>query len=101
MFTEIVRIRILPGTEDAFEAAVAKAVDVFRRAEGCHGLGLSHCIEEPGLYAVAIRWRRVEDHTIGFRESTLFQEWRAFVSPYFAEPPNATHWTTRIEAVDF
>jgi len=34
----------------------------------------------------------VEDHTVGFRESELFVQWRALIGPFFANPPEVEHW---------
>lgn len=38
MITEVAELTIHPGTEEAFEAAVAQAAPLFLRAKGCHGL---------------------------------------------------------------
>ena len=35
----------------------------------------------------------MENHTVDFRESPAFQEWRALVGPYFAVPPAVEHYT--------
>jgi len=40
MITEIAQIDVKPGMEKDFEAGVAKAAPVFKRAKGCHGLTL-------------------------------------------------------------
>ena len=101
MITEVATIRILPGTQKQFEAAVSQAVEVFRRAEGCTGLHLEHCIEEPETYCVMIGWRSLEDHTVRFRNGELFQEWRALVGPYFAEAPSVSHYVRTMARVDF
>ncbi|HEU0223518.1 MAG TPA: antibiotic biosynthesis monooxygenase family protein [Paracoccaceae bacterium] len=101
MIVEIASILAKPGEEAAFEAAVVKAVEVFRRAKGCKGLALHRCIEEPGLYELVIRWRSLENHTVDFRGSALFQEWRALVGPHFAEPPKVKHYNIALPAVDF
>ncbi|EYD77930.1 Antibiotic biosynthesis monooxygenase [Rubellimicrobium mesophilum DSM 19309] len=36
-------------------------------------------------------WASLEDHTVGFRGSEAFTQWRALVSPHFAAPPVVTH----------
>lgn len=101
MITEIATITVKPGHADPFEAAVALAAAVFRRAPGCLGLELQRCVEDPARYNLMIRWKTLEDHTVGFRESPLFQEWRALVGPHFAEPPSVLHFATAMDRVDF
>jgi heme-degrading monooxygenase HmoA len=101
MIIEVATIRVKQGLEAEFEAAVGKAVDVFRRAEGCLGLVLTRCVEDPSHYDVVIRWKTLEDHTVGFRGSPLFAEWRALVGPFFAEPPSVKHYANIFAPVEF
>lgn len=101
MIIEVASIAVKDGSEAAFEAAVASAAEVFRRARGCTGLELQRCVEEPGLYQVVIGWRTLEDHTVGFRGSDLFAEWRALVGPHFARPPEVRHFAVAMPRVGF
>ena len=101
MIIEVAEVKIKPGTNAAFEEAVAKATVVFRQAKGCMGLHLQKCVEEPERYQAIIRWETLEDHTIGFREDPLFQEWRGLVGPYFAEPPQVLHYEIAMDRVAF
>jgi hypothetical protein len=39
-----------------------------------------------------IFWATLEDHTVGFRESPAFANWRAIVGPFFAAPPVVEHF---------
>lgn len=101
MIVEVASIRVKEGLEADFEAAVGKAVDVFRRADGCLGLVLTRCVEDQSHYDVVIRWKTLEDHTVGFRGSPLFAEWRALVGPFFAEPPSVKHYANIFPPVEF
>jgi heme-degrading monooxygenase HmoA len=101
MIIEVATIRVKAGSEAAFEEAVRDAVEVFRRADGCLGLVLTRCVEDPSHYDVVIRWKTLEDHTVGFRTSPLFAEWRALVGPHFAEPPSVRHYANRFAPVEF
>ena len=89
MFVEVAEITVTDP--DGFEAAVAAAKQVFLRAEGCHGLRLHRVVEEPETYRLIVKWETVEDHTVVFRNSPGFQEWRRLASPFFASPPKVTH----------
>ena len=101
MIIEVASIRVKDGSETEFETAVEKAVEVFRRAKGCKGLHLRRCVEEPSLYEAIIRWETLENHTVDFRGSELFQQWRALVGPFFAEPPSVRHYEITMPRADF
>lgn len=101
MITEVATVKVKPGSEEDFIAAVGKAADVFRRADNCLGFGLMRCIEDPAEFDVIIRWATLEDHTVGFRGSPLFAEWRALVGPHFAEAPSVKHYAGTLAPIDF
>ena len=88
---ETVELHVTEGAEEAFETAVAEAAALFRE-QGATSFRLTRQVEEPQRYRLLVGWARIEDHTVGFRESEAFPAWRALVSPHLAEPPAATHW---------
>ena len=92
MIFEHAILSIQHGREEAFEAAFANAPAIFARAKGCHDVQLRRCIEEPSLYELLIGWDDVEAHTVVFRETGLWAEWRALVGEYFATPPSVGHY---------
>lgn len=94
MIFEIAEIEVKPNEEEAFEAAVAKATPLFRRAKGCHDMELQRSIEKPSRYRLVVKWETVEDHMVHFRESEDFQEWRKLVGPHFAAAPVVEHTRT-------
>ncbi len=91
MILEIAQIDVKPGAEAEFEAAVAKAAPLFKRAKGCTGMVLQHSHEKPQRYRLFVQWATLENHTVDFRESADFQEWRKLVGPFFATPPEVEH----------
>jgi quinol monooxygenase YgiN len=93
MITEIAQIDVKPGMESEFEAGVKNAAPVFKRAKGCRSMALQRSIEKPGRYRLFVGWDTVENHTVDFRGSTNFQEWRKLVAHCFASPPDVEHVT--------
>jgi quinol monooxygenase YgiN len=91
MFWEIARIDIKAGQEAAFETAAAQAVPLFRRAKGCHGMRLHRSVENPTRYYLVVHWESVADHTVHFRTSPDFQEWRRLVGAHFDGTPAVEH----------
>lgn len=94
MILEVVDIRIQPGTQQAFTQAVATGVATcIAPAHGFVSYQLHAGIEKPERFLLQIVWQTLEDHTIGFRQSEAFSQWRSIVGPYFAEPPQVEHFT--------
>lgn len=91
MVLEIAQIDVKPGMESEFEAGVKQAVAVFRRAKGCTGLTLQRSVEKPARYRLFVQWATVENHTVDFRGSPDFAEWRKLVGHCFAAPPEVEH----------
>jgi heme-degrading monooxygenase HmoA len=94
MVTEIAQIEVKPGTEKDFEAGVAKAKPLFLRAKGGKGIELHKSIEKPQRYRLMVKWETLESHTVDFRGSENFTEWRGLVGGYFAAPPVVEHTET-------
>ena len=96
MVLEIAQIDVKPGLESEFEAGVRKAAPLFQRAKGCKGMELQRGVEKPGRYRLFVKWQTVENHTIDFRGSADFQEWRKLVGHCFATPPEVEHTTQAV-----
>jgi heme-degrading monooxygenase HmoA len=94
MILEMAHIEVKAGAEAAFERAVEEAAPLFRVAPGCQSMELHRVIETPNRYVLMVRWATLEDHTVHFRGSEAFQQWRALAGPHFANPPDVEH--TRI-----
>jgi quinol monooxygenase YgiN len=91
MVLEIAQIDVKPGMEAEFEAGVAMAAPLFRRAEGCTAMALQRSVEKPARYRLFVQWATVENHTVDFRNSADFLEWRKLVGHCFASPPEVEH----------
>ncbi|MDP3810886.1 MAG: antibiotic biosynthesis monooxygenase [Hydrogenophaga sp.] len=92
MILEHADIRIDPLKSSAFEEAILLGVStVIAHAKGFKGYKVNRSIETPGRYILNIYWDTLEDHTVGFRGSDLFPQWRAIVGPFFAQPPVVEH----------
>ncbi len=89
---ELARIDIKENTNSEFEAALEIAKGVISQSKGFQRITVKKCIEQTNRYILLIEWDTLEDHTIGFRESDLFKEWRALIGPFFLEPPLVQHY---------
>ena len=94
MILEIADIRIQPGRQAEFDEAIQRGLrTVIAGAKGFQGFKVNKGIESPERYVLQIFWQTLEDHTVGFRESPAFAQWRAIVGPFFAQPPVVEHFT--------
>jgi heme-degrading monooxygenase HmoA len=94
MILEVADIRIQPGQQAAFDEAIQRGLKtVINRAQGFKGWKVNKGVESPERYVLMIFWDTLEDHTVAFRGSPLFAEWRAIVGPFFAAPPVVEHFT--------
>jgi quercetin dioxygenase-like cupin family protein/quinol monooxygenase YgiN len=89
--TEIAEVDVKEGHETAFEDAVREAAPLFQRADGARTLTLERSIEEPRRYRLFVSWEHIDDHTVGFRGSDDFQEWRALIGPHVEALPRVEH----------
>ncbi|MFZ2124505.1 MAG: antibiotic biosynthesis monooxygenase [Rhodoferax sp.] len=93
MILELADFSIQPGQNAAFEEAIQRGLKtVMTHAKGFEGFKVNRCLENPQRYILQIFWTTLEDHTVGFRESPAFAEWRAIVGPFFASPPVVEHF---------
>lgn len=92
MVLEIATLDIKEGSQDALKEAFQAAKLVVAQSKGFIKIEMFQCIEYSTKFNVFIHWKTLEDHTIGFRQSALFIEWRAILSPHFQNPPVAEHF---------
>ncbi|RYX90565.1 MAG: antibiotic biosynthesis monooxygenase [Comamonadaceae bacterium] len=99
MILELADFRIKPGQQDAFDEAIQRGVStVISRAKGFKGYSVHKGIESSDRYVLQIRWETLENHTVDFRESPAFADWRAIVGPFFAGPPTVEHFNLLAES---
>src|SRR3546814_15304547 len=97
ILTEIARIEVTPGSEAAFEAAVAEVAPLLEAAKGCHGFQLQRGIERPSHHLLLVLCDSVEDHIVTFRGSPAVARWREPVGPYFAAIGRAAAGTACVD----
>jgi heme-degrading monooxygenase HmoA len=93
MILELADIQIHKGQQDAFDAAIVRGLhEVIAHAKGFRGFKVNKGIESPERYVLMIFWDTLENHTIDFRQSPAFVEWRSIVGSFFAAPPVVEHF---------
>ena len=93
MILELADIRIHAGQQSAFDEAIQRGIrEVISKAKGFKSYSVHKGIESPERYVLQIVWETLENHTVDFRQSAAFNDWRAIVGPFFASPPTVEHF---------
>ena len=93
MILEVADLTVDPANRVAFEADIQRGVEtVIAHAQGFMGYKINRSQESAGRYLLTIYWQTLEDHTVGFRGSDAFGQWRSIVGPYFLRPPVVEHF---------
>ena len=92
MILEHALITVRPDSNREFEAAMVKARAVISASPGFGSLQLHRGVESPDRYLLLVEWDTLEDHTVGFRDSPDFAEWRSHIGPFFDSPPVVVHF---------
>lgn len=91
MILESATLDVRPGQEPAFEATFAEARQIIASMPGFVSLELHRGLESRSRYLLLVRWERLEDHTVGFRESAEYQRWRALLHHFYDPFPTVEH----------
>jgi heme-degrading monooxygenase HmoA len=89
---EAAMLQVRPGDEAAFEAAFGEARRIIAASPGCLSHRLERCLEVPGRYLLLVEWRTLEDHTVGFRQSPAYAEWRRRLHHFYDPFPTVEHF---------
>lgn len=92
MILESAILDVKPGQGPAFEAAFAQAQRIISASPGYLSHELQRCIEKPDRYLLLVHWRTLEDHTVGFRQSAPYQEWKALLHHFYDPFPTVEHY---------
>jgi heme-degrading monooxygenase HmoA len=80
------------GEEAAFEAAIAEARPLIAATPGFRSIAVRRCLETPNRYLLLVEWEKLEDHTIGFRQSARYEQWRALLHHFYDPFPTVEHY---------
>lgn len=89
---EVAILDVVPGEECEFERAFARAQTIISSMPGYLKHELQRCMETPNRYILLVRWQTLEDHTVGFRESPQYQEWKALLHHFYDPFPVVEHY---------
>ncbi|MBD3670171.1 MAG: antibiotic biosynthesis monooxygenase [Gammaproteobacteria bacterium] len=97
MILETAILDVKPGQEDAFEKAFAEAQAIISSMKGYISHQLHRCVEKESRYLLLVKWETLEDHTLGFRGSAEYQEWKRLLHHFYDPFPEVEHYSLVFE----
>ena len=76
----------------AFEEAFRLASSIISAMPGYISHQLQRCIELPDQYVLLVNWETLEAHTVGFRGSPEYQDWKRMLHHFYDPFPTVEHY---------
>ena len=92
MILEVAILDVIPGQEVEFQTAFGTASSIISSMPGYVSHQLQRCLEMQNRYILLVHWETLEAHTIGFRSSEKYQEWRALLHHFYDPFPTVEHY---------
>ena len=92
MILEIAILYVKEGMETQFEIDFQKASQYISSIDGYLKHSLRLCMEEKNKYLLQVEWETLEAHTVGFRESEVYKEWKNILHNYYDPFPVVEHY---------
>jgi len=97
MILELAILYIKDELANQFEKDFGKAGKYISSIKGYAGHTLQKCIEQKNKYILLVNWETLDAHTIGFRESSQYREWKKLLHHYYDPFPIVEHYETVID----
>ncbi|TWD96376.1 heme-degrading monooxygenase HmoA [Neobacillus bataviensis] len=92
MILEAAMLQVKEGMIEEFERVFRQASEIISSMKGYISHELQRCIEVEGKYLLLVKWETLEDHTVGFRESKEYQEWKKLLHHFYDPFPTVEHF---------
>lgn len=83
---------VITGQEKSFEQNFKVAEKIISAMEGYIGHELQRSLELPNRYVLLVKWKKLEDHTVGFRQSAEYQRWKQLLHHFYDPFPTVQHF---------
>jgi len=97
MILEVAILDVIPGREDEFQAAFEQAAPIISSMPGYISHQLQRCLEKRNRYILLAHWETLEAHTVGFRGSEQYQEWKRLLHHFYDPFPTVEHYELTFE----
>lgn len=97
MILEAAFLYVKEGQATNFEKDFSVAGQYISSIKGYKSHRLQKCLEQENKYLLLVEWENLEDHTIGFRQSAAYQEWKKLLHHYYDPFPVVEHYEVILE----
>ena len=92
MILEVAILNVKIGLNKSFEKDFKLAGKYISSIEGYITHSIRKCIEKENQYILLVEWEKLENHTIGFRESKEYLKWKELLHHYYEPFPVVEHY---------
>lgn len=92
MILEVAILDIKDGMSNEFETAFKQAAKIISSMPGYISHELQKCVETSNRYILLVRWETLEAHTVGFRQSAEYQQWKQLLHHFYQPFPVVEHY---------
>ena len=92
MILEVAVLNVRAGESRAFERAFAEAQGIISSMPGYVSHQLQRRLESKDRYLLLVHWQKLDDHTIGFRQSPQYQDWKRLLHDFYEPFPTVEHY---------
>lgn len=92
MVLEVAVLDIRPGQAERFLTAFEKAQAILMASSGYQRHELQRSADRENRYLLLVWWDTIESHTVGFRGSAPYQEWKKLLHRFYDPFPHVEHY---------
>jgi len=94
---EVVVFKLRDTGASGFLAVLEQATALLAGASGYRGHQAGPCLESEEEFFLMIWWTSLEDHTVRFRQSPIYADWRRLIDPHVHRAPWVRHFQSADE----
>jgi len=92
MVLEVAILDVIPSLQESFEESFRTASPLIAASTGYVSHELRKCVEKSNRYLLLVRCQTLEDHTVGFRGSERYAEWKRLLHKFYEPFPVVEHY---------
>lgn len=97
MILEAANLYVKEAETSQFEKDFEEAGQYISSINGYLRHSLHRCLEQHNKYLLLVEWQQLQDHTVGFRTSAAYHQWKALLHHYYDPFPVVEHFELVIE----
>jgi heme-degrading monooxygenase HmoA len=92
MILEVAILNVIAGQEEAFLKVFSRAEIIITGMAGYLSHQLKRSVAQTNRFILLVEWKNLTDHTIGFRQSAEYQEWKSLLHHFYNPFPTVEHY---------